>query len=66
MMKEVIRAMETGMLAEIGLLAFFVAFVLIVVRAFLMPKSDREDAKQMPLDDREEERPFLMQPHQRA
>ena len=61
MMQEVVRALETGVLAQIGLLAFFTAFVLIVVRAFLMPKPDRDDAKQMPLDEQDEHRPFLTQ-----
>ncbi len=56
MMKEIVRALETGHLAEIGMVAFFVAFTLIVVRVFLMSKKEREDAKNMPLDDREEER----------
>ena len=54
MMKEVIRAMETGMLAEIGLVAFFVAFVLIVVRVVLMKRSTRDLAKQLPLQDAED------------
>lgn len=51
MMKEVVRALETGHLAEIGLLAFFVAFVLIVVRAFTISPAERDELKQLPLDD---------------
>ena len=51
MMKEAVRALENGMLPEIGLIAFFVAFVLIVIRVLMMKKSERDDAKQMPLDD---------------
>jgi len=65
MMKEVVRALETGHLAEVGVIAFFVAFALIVARAFLMAKPDRDAAKQMPLDD-EEVRPFLTQQDQPA
>ena len=63
-MKEIVRALETGHLAEIGVIAFVVAFTLILVRTFLMSKKERDDAKQMPLDDEEEERPFLTQPAQ--
>jgi len=59
MMKEVIRALETGALAEIGLIAFVVAFVLILVRVALMPRSEREDAKNLPLDDPEK---FFLRP----
>jgi cbb3-type cytochrome oxidase subunit 3 len=51
MMREVVRALETGPIAEIGVIAFFVAFILIVLYAFLLPKKKRDDAKNMPLDD---------------
>lgn len=51
MMKEAVRALETGALAEVGLLAFLLAFVLVLLYAFLMKKSDREAAKQLPLND---------------
>lgn len=51
MMKETIRALETGAMAEIGLLAFFVAFVLILAYTFLLPKQQCETMSQMPLDD---------------
>lgn len=51
MMKEAVRALETGHLAEIGLLAFVVAFVLILLRVFLLPRSEREEAKNLPLQD---------------
>lgn len=51
MMKEAVRALETGHLAEIGLIAFVVAFVLILLRAFLLPKAERDQAKQLPLED---------------
>lgn len=51
MMKDVVRALETGWLAEIGLIAFLVAFVLVIVWAFSMSKKKREAAKRMPLDE---------------
>lgn len=54
MMKEVIRSLETGALAEIGLLAFVLAFVLVLVRVFLMPQREREAAKNLPLNDTDE------------
>lgn len=54
MMKEVARALETGMLAQIGLLAFLVAFVLILIWAFTMKKADRTYAKTLPLQDHED------------
>jgi cbb3-type cytochrome oxidase subunit 3 len=54
MFKEVARAIESGALAEIGLVAFFVAFVLILVRVFTMKKKEREEAKRLPLDDADE------------
>jgi hypothetical protein len=59
MMKEAVRALDSGILPEIGLIAFFVAFVLIVIRVMLMKKSEREDAKQIPLDDATEIFPNL-------
>ncbi|MEP0548827.1 MAG: cbb3-type cytochrome c oxidase subunit 3 [Rhodothermales bacterium] len=51
MMKEVVRAMETGILAQIGLIAFLVAFVLMVIYAFTLSKRKREYDKNLPLDD---------------
>ena len=51
MMKEVVRAMETGVLAQIGLIAFFVAFLLIVIYAFTLSKRKRTYNKNLPLDD---------------
>lgn len=54
MMKEAIRALETGDLAQVGLIAFFAAFVLIVAYTFTLSKKKREDAKHLPLDDAEE------------
>ncbi len=43
--------MESGILPEIGLIAFLVAFTLIVIWALTMKKNQRETAKNMPLDD---------------
>jgi cbb3-type cytochrome oxidase subunit 3 len=53
MWKDAVRALETGTLAEIGLVAFFIAFVLIVAYALTLPKRDCQDALNMPLDDGE-------------
>ncbi len=54
MIKEVVRAMETGFLAYVGLFAFIFAFVLIVVRVALMKKGERTSAKNMPLGESSE------------
>jgi cbb3-type cytochrome oxidase subunit 3 len=51
MMKDVARAMESGALAEIGLIAFFVAFILILIYVIRMPKKQRDKAKHLPLED---------------
>jgi hypothetical protein len=40
MAREVVRALETGPLAEIGLIAFFVAFILILVYVFLLAQEE--------------------------
>lgn len=57
MMKEVIRSLETGMLSEIGLIAFFVAFLLILARVALMSRDERTKAKNLPLDEADELHP---------
>ena len=64
MMKEVVRALESGSLPEIGLLAFVFAFVLILIRVMTMKKGDRESAKNLPLDD--PDRVVLSTNHQNA
>lgn len=51
MFKDVLRTLETGALAEIGLVAFLVAFLLIVARVLLMKRSERDAAKHLPLED---------------
>jgi cbb3-type cytochrome oxidase subunit 3 len=52
-MKELVRALETGSMAQIGLLAFFVAFLFIIAYAVTRSKAQREDAKNLPLEDDE-------------
>ncbi len=51
MWKDALRALETGSLGEIGLVAFVVAFVLVVIYAATLPKRRREHLKNLPLDD---------------
>jgi len=51
MMKEVVRAMETGYLAYIGLFAFIFAFALIIARVAIMKKKERELIKNLPVDE---------------
>lgn len=53
MMKDIVRALETGGLAQIGLIAFVVAFVLVVFWAFTMSRKARDEAKNLPLEDDE-------------
>lgn len=52
-MKELVRALETGSLAQVGLIAFVVAFVLVVAYAVTRTQGEREDAKNLPLEDDE-------------
>ncbi len=53
MMKDVIRGLETGAFAELALLAFLVAFVLILIWTFSLSSRFRDAAKNMPLKDAE-------------
>lgn len=66
MMKEAVRALETGALAQIALLAFFVAFALMVTYAMTRSKRQREQHKNLPLRDlpsaEEAERPEHTEP----
>ena len=57
-MKEVVRAIESGVLGVVGLLAFVVAFTLIVVYVMRMRESDRTAAKNLPLEDDLDARTF--------
>ena len=51
MMRDVVHALETGQLAQVGLVAFFVAFVLILVYTFTLSRKKREQLKNQPLED---------------
>ncbi|MDX1440568.1 MAG: cbb3-type cytochrome c oxidase subunit 3 [Rubricoccaceae bacterium] len=51
MMKDVIRALQTGSLAEIALVAFVLAFVLVMVYTFTISKKRRDHAKNLPLEE---------------
>jgi hypothetical protein len=53
MMKEAIRALETGALAEVGLLAFVLAFALAVAYALTLAKQQRAHLGRLPLQDDE-------------
>ncbi len=54
MMKEVVRALETGILPQIGLVAFLIAFALVVCYTFTMSRTYRDTLKQIPLDDQQD------------
>ncbi|MEX0747603.1 MAG: hypothetical protein WD275_06350 [Rhodothermales bacterium] len=51
MMKEVVRGLDPGILPQIGLIAFVVAFVLVVIYAATMSRSKRTAMKHLPLED---------------
>ncbi len=51
MFKDVVRAIDPGVLPFIGLIAFGVAFIAIVVWALTMKKEARDAAKNQPLQD---------------
>ena len=51
MWKETVRALQTGALAEVAVVAFMVAFALVVAYAFTMSKRQRDELKQQPLND---------------
>lgn len=53
MFKDVIRSLDTGSLAIVGLVAFILAFVLIIARVVFMKKSERTAHKNLPLEDDE-------------
>ncbi len=57
MFKDVVQAMDTGLLAFIGLFTFIVAFGLILARAFLLSRKERTEAKNIPFDDPTEVNP---------
>ncbi len=51
MWKDAVRALQTGAAAEVAVVAFVVAFVLVVVYALTLSKSSRERLKNQPLND---------------
>ena len=51
MWKDTVHALETGAAAEIAVVAFIVAFVLVVAYALTLSKPSRERLKHQPLDD---------------
>ena len=51
MLRDTVHALETGPLAEIGLVAFFIAFLLGCAYAFTLSRRKREDLKHLPLED---------------
>ncbi len=65
MWKETVRALQTGALAEIAVVAFVLAFVLVVAYAFSLSKRTRTEIKNLPLDDGSEFIPAERQPPSR-
>jgi cbb3-type cytochrome oxidase subunit 3 len=57
MMKDAVRALEMGAAAEIGLIAFVVAFLAMVAYAFTLSRKKRDEIKHLPLDDLPEHHP---------
>ena len=51
MWKEAVRALQTGAFAEVAVVAFVIAFVLVVAYALTLSKSKRDALKQQPLND---------------
>jgi len=51
MMKEVLHGLETGLFAQIGLISFMVAFILILMRVLMLKPAERDHAKRLPLND---------------
>jgi cbb3-type cytochrome oxidase subunit 3 len=51
MMKEVVRGLDPGILPQIGLIAFVVAFILVVIYAVTLGRKHVAMLKQLPLDD---------------
>ena len=51
MWQDVVRSIEAVMLPVIGLVAFIVTFVAILIRVFTLSKKEREHAKNIPLDE---------------
>jgi ubiquinone biosynthesis protein Coq4 len=51
MFREVVQGLDVGILGQIGLGAFVLAFILIGIRVALLPKKERDEAKNLPLED---------------
>lgn len=51
MWKDAVHRLETGALAEIAVVAFVLAFVLVVAYALTLSKRTRTHIKNLPLDD---------------
>ena len=51
MFKDAVRALDVGTLPQVGLVAFFVAFLLVLAYVAWLPKRDRTAYKHLPLDD---------------
>ena len=51
MIKEILQSIDTGILGEIGLIAFVTAFVLVLLRVALMRRDERSAAKNLPFDE---------------
>ena len=51
MWKDAVRVLETGQLGQVGLVAFVVAFVLVLVYVATLSKRHVADAARLPLDD---------------
>jgi hypothetical protein len=54
MLRDVMQSLETGALAEIGLIAFVFAFVLVVLRVIWMSRAEVDEGRFIPLSDPEE------------
>lgn len=54
MIRDLLSTIDTGILAQIGLFAFMIAFGTILAYVFTLRKDLRERAKRMPLDDSDE------------
>ena len=51
MKRDVMQAAGLETFAEIGILIFFVTFIIVALRTLLSRKSKFEDARQLPLDE---------------
>jgi len=54
MIRDLLGSIDTGILAQVGLVAFMVAFGAVLVYAFTLRREDRDAAKQLPLHDDDE------------